>query len=94
MKFRNSIEIKEPSDWELVGSDVIDDFLSDFPERDGLTRPVEYEDDIDFDGCVSYMYTQKGMELYDRMVDRLNTLGDKIFPGEKFSYSSSNMIFP
>lgn len=94
MKFRNSIEIKEPSDWELIGCDVLDEFLSDFPERKGLTRPPEYEDEIDFDGCVTYMYTQKGMELYYRMEKKLNKLGNKIFPDEVFSYNPSNMIMP
>ena len=94
MKFRNSISIKTPYDWELVASDVIDEFLEDFTDRKGLTRPAEYEDQIDFDGSVSFMYTQKGMKLYDRMVERLDKLGNKIFPGQKFSYSPSNIQFP
>ena len=94
MKFRNSIEIKEPSDWEMVASDVIDEFLEDFTEREGLTREPNREDLYDFGGYVGFMYTQKGMKLYDRMIDRLNALGNKLFPGEHFSYSPENIRFP
>ena len=38
--------------------------------------------------------TQKGMQLYDRMVNRLNVLGNKLFPDATFHYSPSNIIFP
>lgn len=95
MKFRNSIEIKEPSDWELVASDVIDTFLEDFTKREGLTREPDDDDDLyDFDGNVGFIYTQKGMKLYYRMVDKLSKLGCKIFPNEIFSYSPTNINFP
>lgn len=94
MRFINSIEINEPSDWNLVASDVIDNFLEDFSKREGLTRPAEYEDTIDFDGCVTFIYTEKGMKLYNRMVERLNKLGNSIFPDETFDYSPTNIRFP
>lgn len=94
MKFRTTIEIKDPADWELLGTDVIDMFLEDFPKRSGLTRTPNEDDLADFEDDVTFMYTQKGMELYERMVKRLNTLGTKIFPNEEFSYNPSNMRFP
>ena len=94
MKFRNSITINDALDWELVASDVLDSFLEDFPVRKGLTRKPDSEDLYDIDGAISFMYTQKGMQLYDRMVNRLNVLGNKLFPDATFHYSPSNIIFP
>lgn len=94
MKFRNSIEIKEPSDWDLIGSDILDDFLCDFPSCKGLTRKPSYDEDGSFADEVGYIYTQKGMHLYERMVSRLDKLGNKIFPGASFSYSTHYMIMP
>ena len=90
--FRNSIQIKTESDWEDVASDVLDDFLFDFPDRSGLTREPTEDDLYDFDGAVRFMYTQKGMNLYYRAVERLDKLGNKLFPGAKFHYVCSNMI--
>lgn len=94
MKFRNSIEINTVQDWNDVASEVIDVFLDDFPKRKGLTREPEQEDLYDFDWCIGFMYTQKGMMLYDRMVERLNKLGNKLFPNESFNYTPTNIKFP
>lgn len=94
MKFRNSIEIDQPEDWEIVGTDVIDNFLEDFKKRQGLTRAPNEEDLYDFDGEIGFMYTQKGMDLYYRMIERLDKLGRKIFPNEVFTYSPKNIKFP
>ena len=94
VKFKNAIIIKTVEDFEDVCFDILDDYLVDFPLIDGLTRTPNEDDLYDFDGAVGFMYTQKGMALYDSAIKHLSRLGHKIFPGENFNFRCSKMIFP
>lgn len=96
MKFRNSIEINEPSDFELVADDILTDWLEGFTIEKGLIREVDEDDTEHFGGedIVGFMYTQKGMKLYNRACERLKILGLKYFPNEEFDIRSSAVIFP
>lgn len=86
--------IKTIQDYEDVVCDMLHNFLEDFPERKGLTRELR-EDDMFEEGEVLFMYTQRGMELYDRACKRYYDLAKKIFPDIlTLKLSASNMIFP
>lgn len=94
IQFKKCMPIKTAEDYEDVCYEVLDNYLEDFRERKGLTREPNQDDLYDFDGCVDFMYTQKGMRLYDSAIRHLTRLGNKIFPGERFNLRCSLMIFP
>lgn len=97
MRKQNRQEIKTVDDYNVVVTDIIDCWIEDFSSREGLTREPDEEDFEDFDGeDIGFMYTQKGMGLYDRACDRFFKLGVKLFPDNQneLDIKSSLIIFP
>jgi hypothetical protein len=96
MRFRNSIEIKEPSDFELIADDILTDYIDSFHDIEGLTKLPTQDDIEEFgeDNVPVFMFSDKGINLYNRAVDRLIKLGEKIFPDEELDIKSSNIIEP
>ena len=63
---RQRIELKDQYDLNDLMSDMFDEFLQDFQEREGLTRSFDDDDYQDFEMELAFMYTQKGMALIER----------------------------
>lgn len=88
---RNRIPIKEPEDLECICRDIFDEYLSDFDEREGLTQSVTDEMKESFPAEVdhwTFMYTDRGMRLAERMRDRLIAVCEAHFPIYNFTISS------
>jgi hypothetical protein len=97
MKKQYRQEIKTVDDFNDVVSDLLDDWLEDFPFKYGLTREPEHEDYEDFGGDeIGFMYTQKGMKLYWSAVSKLKKLGEKLFPEDEHNLNikARGMLFP
>jgi len=90
------IEIKTADDYNNVVDDLLTDWLDNFANKEGLTREPNEEDFDDFGGddVVSWIYTQKGMELYDRACSKLFKLGLKYFDERDLDIKSSGVLFP
>lgn len=93
---RQRIEIKTASDYELICCDMLDEFIQSMLDNNqGYTRNPNEDDFDDFGHCdISYMFTQKGMNLIDRYIKRMKRLGEKHFPDSHISISSGLCIFP
>ena len=95
---RLRIEIKTPNDFNCVACETVDEFLETFTSEEGLIRKPTQEDVNDFGGedLVGFMYTQKGMRLYNAFCRRLEKLGVKSFPdkAKEIEVKSYTMIFP
>lgn len=90
---RNRIPINDPEDLELVCCDIFDEFLSDFQQKDGLTQPVTNEMRESFYAEIehwTFMYTDKGMRLAERMRDKLLEVCEAHYPEYNFSISSGS----
>lgn len=74
------IEIKTVENYQDVVNDMLTDFLEGFTKEQGLIRDPNQDDLDNFDGVdVSFIYTQKGMKLYETACRRYSELGEKIF---------------
>ena len=93
-KAHKRIEIKSADDFNDIANDILTEWLEDFTERDGLTRKPTDEDYPDFDFEVEFMYTQKGMKLYDRACKRIFNLGLKYFDENELNIKSCAVLFP
>jgi hypothetical protein len=83
---KQKIKINDAQDLNDILSEMFEDFLFDFREREGLTyeatgeRPfVEYEEGI------QWYYTQKAMLLIERWKSRMKKVFKKYFPDEEFN---------
>lgn len=88
------IEIKTANDYNDVCNDLLTDWIEDFTERKGLTRPFTEENRYDFDCELGWMYTQKGMKLYESACSKLAKLGEKYFDENELDIKSSAVLFP
>ncbi len=90
------IEIKGPSDLELICCDMFDEFLVTFTEEQGLIREVRDEEkywaeEEGFD----FLYTKTGKRLAETMKRRLIKVCEKAFPEHpSFDISSGNYREP
>lgn len=86
------INIDSIYDFNCVVSEMVDEFLEDFPER-GLTEVISKEHSFIPDG-VAYMYTVRGMQLYETYERRLQKVAEKNFPDtfDGFKLDCTNMI--
>jgi hypothetical protein len=90
------IEIKTAYNFNDVCDDLLTDWLDDFTSRKGLTREPNEEDFNDFGGedIVSFMYTKKGMQLYEKACSKLLKLGLKYFNESDLDIKSSGVLHP
>lgn len=89
------IEIKETEDFNFICDDILSEWLDGFTEEEGLIREPDQEDIDEFDGLeLSYMFTKKGMRLYDSACSKMSRLGLKHFPEEELDIKSSAMLHP
>lgn len=94
---RLDIAMKSVDEFNDVAMEIADNFIWDFTERKGLTRPPDDDDFYDFGHTdIQWMYTQKGMKLYDRLCERLAKIGRSMFPDEaqNINVKASTMLFP
>lgn len=93
---KTRIPINTADDFNDVCDDLLTDWLDDFVNKEGLTREPNEEDFDDFGGddVVVWMYTQKGMKLYDRACSKLFKLGLKYFNECDLDIKSSGVLFP
>lgn len=85
------IEIKDVDNFNDVVSDMFDEFLEDFRNREGLTRDWNEDDSFEKDE-VQWMYTQAGMRLIDTYIKRMKKLGGKYFDEDSIELSSAKFI--
>lgn len=88
------MEIKSSADYQGVVDDMLTEFIERFTKEEGLIRDPN-QDDFDTFGHdeISWMYTQKGMKLYERACKRYSDLALKVFDEEIDCYSSG-MLMP
>jgi hypothetical protein len=97
MKKKYREEIKTVFDYNEVVMDILDCWLEDFVLRDGLTRDPTEDDLEEFaDMDIGWIYTQKGMKLYNRACKRYRDLGKKLFPENEheLDIKAAGMLFP
>lgn len=88
---RGRIPINEAEDLECICCDIFDDFLSNFQQIEGLTEAVSEEMKESCGGEIehwTFMYTDKGMRLAERMRDKLIEVCEAHFPAYNFTISS------
>lgn len=80
---RHRPEINTVHDFNDHVAEILDDWLLDFPNIEGLTREPD-NDDYDAFGHtdLGWVYTQRGMALYDSACSKLTRLGEKLFPDD------------
>lgn len=86
---RKRIELKDQYDLNELMSDMFDDFLRDFPRREGLTIPPDNDDYEHFDYTLNFVYTQKGMDLIERYRKRMFDLYSKYWNELDFNMKST-----
>ena len=89
--------IKTVFDFNDVVTDMLDNFIEGFISSKGLTREPTEEDYDDFGhNEIGWMYTQKGMALYNRACKRYTNLGEKLFPNNihDLDIKAMGMLFP
>lgn len=84
---RGRINIETYEDLLDIMTDMFDEFLFDFDEIEGLTRPIDEDDEVD-PSEVSFLYTYRGQGLADRYKERLQKIFHKHFPHDDFELSS------
>lgn len=90
---RPRIKIKCAQDYNDICCDMIDDFLETFTRQNKLIRDYDEEFDTQFElGEVSFVYTQRGMNLYESYCSRLFDLGSKYFDESEMDIESKTMI--
>ena len=91
---RQRIELKDQYDLNDLISDMFDEFLQDFQEREGLTRSFDDDDYQDFEMELAFMYTQKGMALIERYRKRMFKVFSKYWNELDFDIRSSLYVTP
>ena len=91
---RQRIELKDQYDLNDLMSDMFDEFLQDFQEREGLTRSFDDDDYQDFEMELAFMYTQKGMALIERNRKRMFKVFSKYWNELDFDIRSSLYVTP
>lgn len=91
---RQRIELKDQYDLNDLMSDMFDEFLQDFQEREGLTRLFDDDDCQDFEMELAFMYTQKGMTLIERYRKRMFKIFSKYWNGLDFDMRSGLYVTP
>ncbi len=91
---RQRIELKDQYDLNDLMSDMFDEFLQDFQEREGLTRSFDDDDYQDFEMELAFMYTQKGMALIERYRKRMFKVFSKYWNELDFDIRSSLYVTP
>jgi len=95
------IKIDDVDAYNSICEDILNEWIEDFTERDGLTREPTDEDWGNFTcscasledcTCVGFIYTQKGMELHDRAVNRMKAVGMKYFDESGLDIRASHII--
>ncbi len=87
--------MKTSVDFEYVADDVLTEWLEGFTVEKGLIRVPTDNDIEEFGGecIVGFVYTNKGMNLYERACKRLKKLGEKYFPEDEIEIKSSAVIY-
>ena len=91
---RQRIELKDQYDLNDLMSDMFDEFLQDFQEREGLARSFDDDDYQDFEMELAFMYTQKGMALIERYRKRMFKVFSKYWNELDFDIRSSLYVTP
>lgn len=84
---RNKMPIESFQDFEEVASEIYGSFLEGMSQEKGHLRPVE-EGDV-ADESWTFIYTDKGMMLAERMKKRLLKVGEAHFPDEDITIEHS-----
>ena len=91
---RQRTELKDQYDLNDLMSDMFDEFLQDFQEREGLTRSFDEDDYQDFEMELAFMYTQKGMALIERYRKRMFKIFSKYWNELDFDMRSHLYVTP
>lgn len=88
---RERIAIFGYHDLNCIMSDMVDEFIEDFPDREGLTSGPD-EIDTFFDTGVEFYFTEKGDFLVDRYIDRLKRIFIKYYDEYFFDVKPSGTL--
>tara|TARA_R110000868_G_scaffold409191_1_gene694310 strand:+ start:6068 stop:6349 length:282 start_codon:yes stop_codon:yes gene_type:complete len=91
---RQRIELKDQYDLNDLMSDMFDDFLQDFQEREGLKRSFNDDDYQVFEIELAFMYTEKGMALIERYRKRMFKIFSKYWNELDFDMRSGLYVMP
>lgn len=89
--FNKTRSIEDADDYMGWAVDIFEEFLHSFTKENLLIRDVT-EDDISFDVEISFIYTDKGQRLAERMKRRLVAIGEKHFPDDDIEVESNLFI--
>ena len=76
---RERIPIFGYYDLNCIMCDMINEFIEDFQDHDGLTDSDPDEIDDFFDTGVKFYFTDKGTDLIDRYIERLKIVFMKYY---------------
>ena len=93
-KGQKRIDIKSASDYNCICDDILNEYCESFTEIEGLTRWPDDDDIEEFGEDIGWIYTSKGMMLYERACNRLKDLGLKYFDESELEIQASGMLFP
>ena len=80
------IPIKNADDLNDVLSDMFQDFLFDFRDRNGLTYEATGESPlIEYEENIQWYYTKKAMMLIERWKRRMKKVFENYFPNDEFN---------
>lgn len=88
---RGRIKIEDADDLNDIMSDMFHEFLETFAGRRDLLIPVDElteDDDFYWEEGWSFVYTQKGQDLAERYLNRLNKVFKKYFDEDDFYVTS------
>ena len=75
----NSEEIEGDDEMSELLSQAFEEFCEDAESGEGMTRPIEEEDDGDVEWA-SFMWTDKAIKIIEAERNRLHQIGIKYFP--------------
>ena len=88
------LEIKEALNYNDICDEILSEYCESFEKIEGLTRFADKSDIEEFGEDIGWIYTLKGMALYDRACNRLHALGLKHFDESELEIKASGMLFP
>lgn len=87
------LKIENAMDFEDVSDEMISDFMDSLPFGELKRKPTKADRD-EFGSDLSWMFTQRAMQLYWSYCSKLKRLGEKLFPNEEIRIKGSAVIFP
>lgn len=81
----NALKAETAEEWEQFAGEWVDDWLDKIPV-DGIIKREPNEEDYDLFETkrIPWVFTRRGIRLYDSIVSKLNMMGKKAWPDYDF----------